>query len=197
MSNEQTVSGGVTRIEIGRAEGELEVLGWDEGHIRIVGLDDDDSSEPEISDGILRLDRLEDDVTISVPRQASLHVLSAKNDLTVRGIQGSIRIDAVSGDVQMQDTGSVSLGAVSGDAHIEGSQGGARLDTISGDLHASRLDRLEITGNINGDTEVRDVSGEVSINRGIHGDAKFHNVGRVTISSISGDCGIVHAGSAY
>ena len=104
MSNEQTVSGGVTRIEIGRAEGELEVLGWDEGHIRIVGLDDEDASEPEISDGILRLDRLEDDVTISVPRQASLHVLSAKNDLTVRGIQGSIRIDAVSGDVQIWAT---------------------------------------------------------------------------------------------
>ncbi|HEU5200153.1 MAG TPA: DUF4097 family beta strand repeat-containing protein [Ktedonobacterales bacterium] len=197
MSNEQTVSGGVTRIEIGRAEGELEILGWDESHIRIVGLDDEDSSEPEISDGILRLDRLEDDVTISVPRQASLHVLSAKNDLTVRGIQGSIRIDAVSGDVQMQDTGSISLGAVSGDAHIEGSQGGVRLDVISGDLHASRLDRLEITGNINGDAEVRDVPGEVSINRGIHGDAKFHNVGRVTISSISGDGSIVQAGSAY
>ena len=197
MSSEQTVSGGVTRVEIGRAEGELEVLGWDENHIRLVGLDDDDSSEPEISDGILRLDRLEDDVTISVPRQASLHVLSAKSDLTVRGIQGSIRIDAVSGDVQIQDTGSIALGAVSGDAHIEGSKGGTRLDALSGDLHASRLDQLEITGNINGDAEVRDVPGEVSINRGIHGDAKFHNVGKVTLSSISGDCAIVHAGSAY
>ena len=197
MSNEQTVSGGVTRIEIGRAEGDLEVLGWDENHIRLVGLDDEDSSEPQISEGVLRLDHLEDDVTISVPRQASLHVLSAKDDLTVRGVQGSIRIDAASGDVQMQDTGSISLGAVSGDTHIESSKGGVRLDALSGDLHAQHLDSLEITGNINGDAEVRDVPGEVSIKRGIRGDAKFQNVGRVTIATISGDCAIVHAGSAY
>ena len=56
----QTIAGlGLTRIEIGRAEGELEVFGWNESHIRIVGLDDDDDDGaiPNISpEGVLRPD---------------------------------------------------------------------------------------------------------------------------------------------
>jgi DUF4097 and DUF4098 domain-containing protein YvlB len=196
MSNEQMLSGGVTQIEIGRAEGELEVLGWDEGHIRIVGLDDDHpGNEPQITSGLLRIERLEDDVTLSVPRAASLHVLSAKKDVTVRGLQGAIRLDAVSGDVQMQDTGSITLRAVSGDTQIERCQGIARLEALSGDLRVQNAVGLEIASAMSGDAEVRDVPGEVAIRQTINGDAHFTNVGSVRVANIHGDCTIIQAGS--
>ncbi len=198
MSNEQMVSSsGVTQIEIGRAEGELEVLGWDEGHIRIVGLDDDHpGNEPQItSEGLLRIERLEDDVTLSVPRGASLHVLSAKKDVTVRGLQGAIRLDAVSGDVQLQDTGSVTLRAVSGDTQIERCQGVARLEALSGDLRVRNAEGLEVSSAMSGDAEIRDVSGEVVIRQTINGDVHVTNVGRVMVANIHGDCVVVQAGS--
>ncbi len=195
MSNEQTVAGGaVTHIEIGRAEGELEVLGWDEPHIRIVGLEDD-AGAPQISEGVLRLERLEDDVTLSAPRHASLHVLSAKGDVTVRSLLGSVRIDAASGNVSTQDTGSVTLGAVSGDTHLERCQGSARMDAVSGNLEARSLESLLITGAVNGDIDMRDVSGEITVARGVSGDARFTNVGRVAVSTIRGDCTVTQAGS--
>jgi DUF4097 and DUF4098 domain-containing protein YvlB len=198
MSSEQTVSGGgLTRIEIGRAEGELEVLGWDEAHIRIVGLDEDDDTDiPQIgATGVLRLERLRDDVTISVPRGVSLYVLSAKGDVAVRGLQGSVRLDAGSGDVQIQDVGSIQLGAISGDTQLEGCQGEARLNTVSGDLVARSLGSLEITGAVNGDTEVSDVAGEVQLKSSVNGDAQFTNVGHVAVSNMRGDCVVSQAGS--
>src|SRR5579859_7417361 len=197
MSNEQTVSGGgLNRVEIGRAEGELEVLGWDEPHIRIVGLDDDEEDIPQLSpEGILRLDRLHDDVTISVPRNASLYVLSAKSDVTVRGLAGSVRLDAASGDVQIQDVGSMLLGALSGDAQLERCEGEVRLNAISGDLLARNLGSLELNGAINGDSMVSDVVGEVNIKHAINGDARFTNVGHVSVSAMRGDCVVSRAGS--
>jgi DUF4097 and DUF4098 domain-containing protein YvlB len=198
MSNEQTVSGGgLTRVEIGRAEGELEVLGWAEPHVRIVGLDDDDDADiPHIgAEGVLRLERLHDDVTISVPRSASLYVLSAKGDVTVRGLQGSVRLDAGSGDVEIQDVGSIQLGAISGDAHLEGCQGDARINSVSGDLLARNLGSLEISGAVNGDSEISEVVGEVSLKQSVNGDARFTNVGHVAVTNMRGDCEIIQAGS--
>ncbi|HEU5367707.1 MAG TPA: DUF4097 family beta strand repeat-containing protein [Ktedonobacterales bacterium] len=198
MSNEQTVSGGgLTRVEIGRAEGELEVLGWDEAHIRIVGLDDDDDEDiPHIgTEGVLRLERLHDDVTISVPRNVSLYVLSAKGDVTVRGLQGSVRLDAGSGDVEIQDVGSIQLGSISGDTHLEGCQGDARINSVSGDLLARNLGSLEITGAINGDSQISEVIGEVSLKQSVNGDAHFTNVGHVSVANMRGDCVVAQAGS--
>ncbi len=200
MSNAQTVpGGGLTRVEIGRAEGELEVLGWDESHIHIVGLDDDDDDDTDIpqidAEGVLRLGRLHDDVTISVPRSVSLYVLSAKGDVAVRGLLGNVRIDAASGDVEIQDAGSLQLGAISGDTQIEGCRGDARLNSVSGDLMASSLGSLEITGAVSGDTTVSEVVGEVNLRQSANGDAHFTNVGHVTVANMRGDCVVIQAGS--
>jgi hypothetical protein len=193
MSSEQTVSGGFSRVEIGRAEGELEVLGWDEPTIRIVGHDEEDSPYMG-AEGVLRLERLDDDVTISLPRSLSLYVLSAKGDVTVRGI-AHVRLDAVSGDVEIQDVGSIHLGAVSGDTHLEGCQGEARIHSVSGDLLARSLGSLEIAASVSGDTEVSDVAGEVSIRHAASGDAQFTNVGHVNVANMRGDCEVSQAGS--
>jgi DUF4097 and DUF4098 domain-containing protein YvlB len=201
MSNTQTVSGGgLTRVEIGRAEGELEVLGWDEAHIRIVGLDDDnDDDDTDIPDidaqGVLRLERLHDDVTISVPRGVSLYVLSAKGDVAVRGLLGNVRIDAVSGDLEIQEAGSLQIGSISGDAQIEGCQADARLNSVAGDLIARSLGSLEITGAINGDSEISEVVGEVNLKQSVNGDAHFTNVGHVSVANMRGDCEVSRAGS--
>ncbi|HEY7350644.1 MAG TPA: DUF4097 family beta strand repeat-containing protein [Ktedonobacterales bacterium] len=194
MSSEQTVSGGFNRIEIGRAEGELEVLGWDEPTIRIVGHDEEDSPYAG-TEGVLRLERLHDDVTISAPRSVSLYILSAKGDVVIRGIGGNVRLDAGAGDVQVQDVGSVQLGAISGDTQLEGCQGDARLNAISGDLVARNLGSLEITGAVNGDLQVNDVVGEVNLRHTVNGDAHFAHVGHVAVSNMRGDCRVTQAGS--
>ncbi|HLW00760.1 MAG TPA: DUF4097 family beta strand repeat-containing protein [Ktedonobacterales bacterium] len=200
MSSEQTVSGGgLTRVEIGRAEGELEVLGWDEPHIRIVGLDDDDDDDTDIPqidpEGVLRLERLHDDVTISVPRGVSLYVLSAKGDTAVRGLLGNVRIDAASGDVDIQDANSLQLGAISGDLQIAGCMGDVRLNSVAGDLVARNLGSLEITGAVSGDTTVSEIVGEVSLKQSANGDAHFTNVGHVSVANMRGDCDVTRAGS--
>ncbi len=198
MSNEQTYSsGGLTRLEIGRADGELEVLGWDEPHVRIVGLDDeDDEIEPQIgSDGRMRLQRIKEDVTITVPRGASLHILSAKDDVAVRGLQGDVRLDAVSGDVQIQEATTVWLGAVAGDLTIAHCQGDVRLNALSGDLDVRNVGGLEISGALSGDVVIHDVAGEVTIKQGSHGDVQVSHAGRVSIANMRGDCAIAQAGS--
>jgi DUF4097 and DUF4098 domain-containing protein YvlB len=195
MSEEQIVSGGgLTRLEVGRAEGELEVMGWDESHIRIVGLDEDEAIPAMDAGGVLRLARLREDVTISLPRSASLHVLSAKEDVSVRGLLNTVRLDSVSGDVTIQDVGAVLLGAISGDAHLERCQGGVRADSISGDVVARNLGGLEITSGLKGDIEVQD-AGEVNLKSMNNGDARISRVGRITIANMHGDCGIAQVGS--
>jgi DUF4097 and DUF4098 domain-containing protein YvlB len=198
MSHEQTFSsGGLARLEIGRADGELEVLGWDEPHVRIVGLDeeDDESNFQVGSDGRMRLGHIKEDVTITVPRGAGLHVLSAKQDVAVRGLQGPVRLDAVSGDVRVQEATAVSLGAISGDLVIEQCQGDARLNSLSGDLAVRSVGGLEISGAVSGDLEIQDVAGEVIIKQGNNGDVRVSRAGRVSIANMRGDCVITQVGS--
>ncbi len=199
MSNEQTVSGGgLTRLEIGRAEGELEVLGWDESHIHIIGLDEDDDENalPQTgAAGVMRLERLRDDVTISVPRGISLYVLSAKGDVKVHGLGGSVRLDAAAGDVEIQEVGSLQAGSISGDAKLEECDGDVRVNNISGDLQARSLGSLEITGSVSGDSEISDIAGEVNLKQTVSGDAHLRNVGHVAITNIRGDCTVEQAAS--
>jgi DUF4097 and DUF4098 domain-containing protein YvlB len=199
MSIEQTVSGGgLTRLEIGRAEGELEVLGWDEAHIRIVGDEDEDDDDdlPQIgAEGVMRLERLRDDVTISVPRGVSLYVLSAKGDVAVRGLGGSVRLDAAAGDVEIQEVGNLQVGSISGDAKLEECDGDARVSNVAGDLQARNLGSLEITGSVSGDSDISDIAGEVNIRQAVSGDTHLHNVGHVAVSNMRGDCTIEQAGS--
>ncbi|HEY7123973.1 MAG TPA: DUF4097 family beta strand repeat-containing protein [Ktedonobacterales bacterium] len=193
MSNEQTYSsGGLTRLEIGRADGDLEILGWDEPHVRIVGLDDDeeDSNFQVGADGRMRLGTIKEDVTITVPRGASLHILSARSDVSVRGLQGPVRMDAVSGDAQIQEATTVWLGAVAGDLTIERCQGEVRLNTLSGDLTVRNVGELEVTGAINGDVHIHEVAGEVRIKNGSRGDVQVSRAGRVSIANMQGDCSV-------
>jgi DUF4097 and DUF4098 domain-containing protein YvlB len=198
MSNEQTFSsGGLTRLEIGRADGELEILGWDEAHVRIVGLDDDDDDAnfQMGTDGRMRLGHIKEDVTITVPRGAGLHVLSARQDVAVRGLQGPIRLDAVSGDVQVQEATAVALGSISGDLTIERCQGDVHLNSLSGDLEVREVGGLEVTGSLSGDLEAREVAGEVIIKQANKGDVQISQAGRVSIANMRGDCSIAQTGS--
>ncbi len=198
MSNEQTFSsGGLTRLEIGRADGELEVLGWDEPHVRIVGLDDedDDTNFQVGNDGRMRLGHIKEDVTITVPRGAGLHVLSARNDVTVRGLQGPLRLDAVSGDVHIEEATDVSLGSISGDLTIERCQGDVRLNSLSGDLEARAIGGLEVTGALSGDLSAHEIAGEVLIKQANDGDVRISQAGRVSIANMRGDCSLTQVGS--
>ncbi len=138
---------GVVRIE--NVRGEIEVIGWDESKVSVVGELDDLARELVIRvDGRRTLIRVElprakrgrfwgdgSDLKIRVPRGSRVHVEGAASDVSVSNVAAPVMVRTVAGDVELDDlTGAVSVRTVSGDVSYENGTGSTKVMTTSGDI---------------------------------------------------------------
>ncbi|MCE3283989.1 MAG: hypothetical protein K0R70_245, partial [Steroidobacteraceae bacterium] len=134
------------------------------------------------------------DLVVKVPAGSVLSVNTVSADVSVQGVRGAQRLQAVSGDVRTEASGEdVECRTVSGDVTIDGSgqKGLVSITTVSGDATATR-----VAGEVNGNTvsgsfnfgagevtrsRLRSTSGDLTLTGQLAPDA------RVDAESISGD----------
>ncbi|MFH2054474.1 MAG: DUF4097 family beta strand repeat-containing protein [bacterium] len=107
---------------------------------------------------------------IELPEAAKLDLHSVSGDVSVRGITGSLRIEATSGDLEVADhTGDCSIKNTSGDISMRGIEGFVDLSSTSADI---------LLDDVKGEVELRSTSGDSEV---------YWVVGNLNITKTSGD----------
>lgn len=112
------------------------------------------------------------DFEIAVPMGVATRVDVAKGDLTIRRVQGDVRLDVKSGDVTLDEVGRIEGRVISGDVAVNGCRGAA-LDVMNGDVSLTQ---------VAGDVDVAAKSGDVAI-----AEARSREV---RVRTLSGDVAI-------
>lgn len=144
------------------------------------------------------------DYTVSVPRGVQVSLRTVSGDITLVGVRGEARVEAVSGDINVSDTPNLTHArTVSGEvAAVNVTGGGAlTLGTVSGTVVATGLKVRSLEcGSVSGDLRVSGSQVERLEAKTVSGDIAFEaplaRSGRYTFSSHSGDVRITVAGGA-
>lgn len=161
------VFAGVTRVELGRVEGDVRADRC--GLLRL-----------RESSGDVRLDNLSDTPVLG----------RVDGDLVVHGVRGLDVREGLAGDVAIEGcAGDIAIrGTIGGDLTIEGCGGEVRLRTVSGDLRAKIARAVIVDGAVAGDCDITEIGGPVELRGSVGGDLEASLVGAVTIGgSVGGD----------
>jgi len=163
----KTISLGKTpKIKVNSVGGDLSVVGWD-GDILIKG--DENEIGLEQGDGEITL-TCGGDLALRVPKAAVFELMNIGGDASIRGVQGSVDLQTIGGDLSIRDAGSVTIGTIGSDFSLRNAKGDVHVRNAGGDVSVR-----EVEGNI-----MLDSVGDDLALRGAHGDVKV-NVGEDVI----------------
>jgi hypothetical protein len=143
---------------------------------------------PDISEGLFGFSRYAYiDVTVNVPKTATLKIDDSSGDMRVSEVQGATISDS-SGDQTLERiAGDLDVADSSGEINIVDVTGGLRLRDSSGDVDVDRVQGdVLVTVDSSGDLDIRHVTGGVHILADSSGDIEIQDVKRdVTIDNDS------------
>src|SRR5215208_3682262 len=93
------------RIRIDAIDGDLSVVGW-EGEDILVKADEDELTLTQNGGEVLL--SCTDDVSLRIPRAASLMIQRIGGDVSLRGIMGNIEVKEIDNDLSIREAGFVS-----------------------------------------------------------------------------------------
>ena len=126
------ISAGKTpTIKIESIDGDLSVVGWD-GEDILIKTDEDELTLQQNGDAVSF--SCTDDVSLRIPRDASLFIERIGGDMALRGVMGSIRINEIDNDLSMRDVGNVSIETINADFSLRGANGKLAVKIVGGDV---------------------------------------------------------------
>lgn len=148
-------------VSISNVEGSIEVTGWNQNEVRITGTlgkgvegleisGDESRLEIEVQyprSGWTRHKTTPSELIVQVPAGAQLIASGVSADITVEGINGRVRAESVSGEIEvMGSPAELKVNSVSGDVTLDVGTESIHYSSVSGDLDLSGL-AGEFSGN--------------------------------------------------
>jgi len=151
------------RIKIDAIDGDLSVVGWD-GEDILIKTDEDELTLQQNGDAVSF--SCTDDVSLRIPRDASLSIERIGGDMALRGVMGNIEIKEINNDLSMREVGSVAIGTINSDFSLRGAKGNLYVKSVGGDVSVR-----DVEGNITFDSVADDMAlrggrGNVKVNVG-------------------------------
>lgn len=165
MSNQSLPVGSSPKVVIEAVAGDLSVVGWEAGDL-LVKADDDQARVRQDGDTVYL--SCNDDLSVRLPKDASLEVQNVGGDMALRGVYGSVQLREVRGDLSIRDVDSVSVASAREDFSLRGAKGTLRV------------------GKIGSDASVREVGGDVTL-ESIGGDLALRGVGGNLKATVGAD----------
>lgn len=160
----KTISAGRTpTIQIESISGDLSLVGW-EGDDILLKADDEELQVNQDGDQVKI--SCSDDLSMRVPKGASVFIKSISGDASIRGLMGSIELKDISGDLSMRDVNSVAIETVHSDFSLRGSKGNLSIRKADADVSVRDVDGNVALESISDDLALRDVRGSISANVG-------------------------------
>jgi DUF4097 and DUF4098 domain-containing protein YvlB len=126
-------------------------------------------------------------ISVTCPEGSSVEAKSASADLRARGRLGDVTVRNASGDVAVEDAGSLTVASASGDVAALEIKGTAVVKTTSGDVEARSVGGDLVASLVSGDVAIGSVVGECEVST-VSGDVRIDVLGgRGVINAVSGD----------
>jgi len=160
----KTISAGRNpKIQITSVSGDLSLVGW-EGDDILLKADDEVLSV--LQDGDEVKITCDDDLSVRVPKGASMSIQQISGDASIRGVMGGIELKNVEGDLSMRDVNSVMLETVHSDFSLRGGKGDLSIRKAGSDVSIRDVEGHVTLDSITDDLALRDVRGNVTANVG-------------------------------
>ena len=160
----RNISAGKTpSIKIEAIDGDLSVVGWD-GEDILIKTDEDELSLQQNGDTVSF--SCTDDVSLRIPRDASLFIERIGGDMALRGVVGSIQINEIDNDLSMRDVGNVSIETIKADFSLRGAKGNLAVKSVGGDVSIRDVEGNIALDSVADDLALRGARGNVKVNVG-------------------------------
>ncbi|MCC7118187.1 MAG: DUF4097 family beta strand repeat protein [Anaerolineales bacterium] len=158
----KTISAGRTpKFLIERVDGDLSLVGWD-GEDALIKADEE-ALRVEQSDEQVTIN-CADDLSMRVPKGASIFVQSVSGDVSMRGVLGAIELKEIEGDLSLRDVESVSVGTLQADLSLRSARGNVFVKKAQGDVAIRDVQGHVTLESVADDLVLRDVRGDVTAN---------------------------------
>jgi hypothetical protein len=179
-----TISAGRTpKIVIEFIEGDLSLVGWEGEDVLLKG--DDDLLQFNQNGETINVS-CDDDLSLRVPKAASIFVRKIGGDASIRGVMGGIEVQEIEGDLSIRDMDSAAIGTIHSDFSLRGAKGHLSVKSALGDISIREVDGNISLESVADDLALRDVHGNVSAN--VAGDVVLY------LNPQVGNAYSVHAG---
>lgn len=160
----KTISAGRSpRIQIDSISGDLSLVGW-EGDDILLKADDEELTVEQDGDQV-RIS-CDDDLSMRIPKGASVTIKKISGDASIRGVMGGIELTDIEGDLSMRDVNSVAIDTVHSDFSLRGAKGNLSIRKADSDVSVRDVDGGVALDSVADDLALRDVRGNVSANVG-------------------------------
>ena len=158
--SERIAVGRQPKVKIAAVEGGLRLVGWDNDEILVRAEEEvvtlqQNGDEVSIS--------CQDDLSINVPKNSQVRILTVNGDMSVRGLAGDFEVDDINGDVAIRDAGKVTLGAVASDFSLRGALGDVRVKSVGGDASLRGVNGSLTLDSVSDDLAIRGVGGNLKV----------------------------------
>ena len=123
--------GNAPKINLDKIGGDLSVVGWDGADLLIKA--DDDNARLEQNGEAVSVS-CNSDISLRIPKSASLAIKSIAGDASIRGMLGDIEIQEALGDLSVRDVGSLSIDNVQSDFSLRGTKGNLYIKNAHADV---------------------------------------------------------------
>ena len=158
------ISAGKTpTIKIESIDGDLSVVGWD-GEDILLKTDEDELTLQQNGDAVSF--SCTDDVSLRIPRDASLFIERIGGDMALRGVMGHVEIREINNDLSMRDVGSVAIDTLRADFSLRGARGNLYVKSVGGDVSVRDVEGNITLDSVADDMALRGARGNVKVNVG-------------------------------
>jgi hypothetical protein len=158
------ISAGKTpTIKIESIDGDLSVVGWD-GEDILIKTDEDELTLQQNGEAVSF--SCTDDVSLRIPRDASLSIERIGGDMALRGVMGNLKIKEIDNDLSMRDVGSVAIDTIKADFSLRGAKGNLYVKSVGGDVSVRDVEGNITFDSVADDMALRGARGNVKVNVG-------------------------------
>jgi len=158
----KTISAGRSpKIILENIGNDLSLVGWEGEDILLKG-DEDEMSYRQDGDTVTISS--DDDLSIRVPKNASVFIRHIEGDASIRGVMGGIELKEIVGDLSIRDVNSVAIDTIQSDFSLRGAKGHLSVKSAHSDVSIRDVDGNVSLDSVADDLALRDVRGNVSAN---------------------------------
>lgn len=150
-------------IKIDAIEGDLSVVGWEAEDI-LIKADEDELTVKQNGEEVLLSST--DDVSLRIPKDASLFIKRIGGDASLRGVMGNVEIKEIDNDLSIREAGAVTIDTIEADFSLRGAKGDLYVKKVGGDVSIRDVEGNVTLDSVADDLALRSARGNIKVNVG-------------------------------